>query len=318
MTSLLIVALESGAPEDLKTLSLANQLGVSKRRRLFKEGKTSDAGIGHDSVTMYSPELIRHTKSVDRMADTFFLRKRRGKIGLRNSSNPAPRYQENSVAFTQIQDPVSLSELEPFFAESIIKLDSFSWQTAAGLFDIQYYEQFLRHRNQPDLETDEAIQEEEFSARVVYTPPSTTTPTSQLILNLSQRLTNGKNILSIPALSFRSIVPNNSAVFRIVQHGSIYELQKAISEGSASLGDCDSKGRPLLNVRTNVLDRSLEQTQMTNVMKYAMRALRPTMARFLIEAGADVNSYEVDELGDTRYGPDKDLYVVTFSNIYNC
>lgn len=266
---------------------------------MFKDGRTSDAGISHDSVTMYSPEFIRHAKPADRMADPFFLRKRHGKICLRNSSNPVPRHQETSVAFTQFQDSVSSSELEPFFAQSIIKRDFFSWQTAAGLFDIQYYEQCLSHRNQPDSETDEAIQEEEFSARVVFTPASTTSSTFQLILNLSQRLTNGNNILSTPVLSFRSIVPKSSAVFRIVQHGSVYELQKAISEGSASLIDCDSKGRPLLNVRTNVLDHSLEQTQ-NNIMKYAMRALRPTMVRFLIEAGADVDSYEVDQLGESR------------------
>lgn len=37
-----------------------------------------------------------------------------------------------------------------------------------------------------------------------------------------------------------------------------------------------------------------------NILKYAMRALRPTMASFLIEAGADVNSYEVNHLGDMR------------------
>lgn len=158
----------------------------------------------------------------------------------------------------------------------------------------------MSQRNQPDSETDEAIQEEEFSARVVFTPASTTSSTSQLILSLSQRFTNGNNILSTPVLSFRSIVPKNSAVFRIVQHGSVYELQKALSEGSASLTDCDSKGRPLLNVRTNVLEHSHEHTQKTNFMKYAMRALRPTMARFLIEAGADVNSYEVDQLGEIR------------------
>ena len=43
-------------------------------------------------------------------------------------------------------------------------------------------------------------------------------------------------------------------------------------------------------------------------MKYAMRALRPTMASFLIEARADVNSYEVNHLGDMRYGPEDHVH----------
>lgn len=184
------------------------------------------------------------------------LRKRLSKICyLKDSPNPGPIHQNTSIAFTQLQDSVSSAELKPFLAQSIRKRDLFSWQTAVGIFDFQYNEQCLRQHNQPhDSEAEEVIPEEEFSARVAFTPASTTSSKFQFLLDLSQKLTNGNNILSTPILSFRSIIPKTSDVFRIVQYGSVYELRKALSEGCASLTDCDSKGRSLLNVRTNVLD----------------------------------------------------------------
>lgn len=263
-----------GALEDVRLPSLTNQSAVSKRRCLFNNGRSSDIGIGHGPVTLYSPGFIRHTESADGRADTLVLRKRIGKICYSKDN------QETSVAFTQLQDSVS-SDLEPFLGQSIVRRDLFSWQTAAGIFDVQYNVQCSRHPNQlHDSETEDAIPDEGFSARVAFTPAPTTISTFQLILNLSQKLMNGNNILSTPVISFRSIVPKTSDIFRIVQYGCVHDLQKALSEGSASLTDCDSKGRSLLN--------------------YAMRALRPTMAKFLIEAGADVNSYEVNHLGDMR------------------
>lgn len=278
----------------MKLPSLTSQSAVSNRRCLFNNGRTSDIGIGHSPVNIYSPGFIRHTESADGRADTFVLRKRIGKICYSKDN------QETSVAFTQFQDSVSL-ELEPFLAQSIVRRDLFSWQTAAGIFDVQYNVQYSRHPNQlHGSETEEAIPDEEFSARVAFTPTPTTHSTFQLILKLSQKLTNGINVLSTPVLSFRSIVPKTSDIFRIVQYGCVHDLQKALSEGSASLTDCDSKGRSLLNVRIKILDRLRERIHETNIMKYAMRALRPTMANFLIEAGADVNSYEVNHLGDMR------------------
>lgn len=241
----------SGVLEDLKPPSLANQSTTSERRCFLNNGKTADVGIGHDSVTMYSPGYIKHTESADRITDTMVLRQRLSKIcSLKDSPTPVPIHQNTSVAFTQLQDSVSSAELEPFLAQSIRKRDLFSWQTAVGIYDFQYNEQYLRHHGS---ETEEVIPEEEFSARVAFTPASNTSSKFQFLLDLSQKLTNGNNILSTPILSFRSIIPKTSDVFRIVQYGSVYELRKALSEGCASLTDCDSKGRSLLNVRTNVL-----------------------------------------------------------------
>jgi len=39
---------------------------------------------------------------------------------------------------------------------------------------------------------------------------------------------------------------------------------------------------------------------LADIIKYALHALRPTMARFLLEAGADVNAYEIDLIGLLR------------------
>lgn len=104
----------------------------------------------------------------------------------------------------------------------------------------------------------------------------------------------GNNILATPILSFRSIVSYTSEIFDVVRYGSIIDLQKAIGEGKASATDCDPNGRSLLNVSINILIQLHRAMTSTDLVKYALEALRPSMAKFLIQAGADANSLEND------------------------
>ncbi|MCJ1461879.1 hypothetical protein MMC07_000478 [Pseudocyphellaria aurata] len=287
-----------GGLEDLKLPSIADPSAAAQSPCSLGDKIHTGVGTGHDLVTMYTLGSIKHNKNSDRTADTYVLRRRLvNNFRLKDSLITTPKYPGSSTTSTQFQNSMPSSELEPFLAEFVRKYDVFSWQTAAGIFDVQYDEHFLRPRDGfQDSEIEETIPGEKFSARVVFTPASTNSSNLQLVLNLSQKLTNGNNILSTPVLSFRSIIPKSSDVFRIVQYGSVHDLQKVLSEGSASLIDSDPKGRSLLN--------------------YALRALRPTMASFLIRAGADVNSYEVNYLGDMS--DDIDLITAFYYEIECC
>ena len=153
------------------------------------------------------------------------------------------------------EESVPSSEFRPIQAQSITENNFLSRQTIAGTIDVQFKEQWLLvHCNRPnDSSAGEEPPEETFSARIVFTPASHMGLSSQVILEISQALTKGNNILSTRILSFRSIVPNTSEIFCIVQYGSIENLQKAINEGTASLTDCDPDGRSLLNVGINLL-----------------------------------------------------------------
>ena len=61
-------------------------------------------------------------------------------------------------------------------------------------------------------------------------------------------------------LTFRAIVLDDLEVFRVVESGSIRKLRKLLNNGTASLGDCDSKKRSLLNVSiSRAIDHALHE-----------------------------------------------------------
>jgi site-specific recombinase XerD len=60
------------------------------------------------------------------------------------------------------------------------------------------------------------------------------------------------------------------------------------------MSNCDPNGRFLPNVSINILVQPHRAMTLTDLVKYALHALRPAMAKFLIQAGADVNSLEKD------------------------
>ena len=91
--------------------------------------------------------------------------------------------------------------------------------------------------------------DEAFAAKVVITPTTTTTLSNfQIIIDLASKTYQDRTVHFTPTLTFRAMIPDYSEVFEIVQRGSVKKLKKLLSSGAASLGDCDSEGRSLLNV----------------------------------------------------------------------
>lgn len=54
-----------------------------------------------------------------------------------------------------------------------------------------------------------------------------------------------------PTLSFCAIIPDDSRIFTLTSEGDLEGMINHIQQGHASLTDCDSKGRTLLNASQN-------------------------------------------------------------------
>jgi hypothetical protein len=52
-----------------------------------------------------------------------------------------------------------------------------------------------------------------------------------------------------PTISFTAIIPDDSEIFALARGGDLQGIIKHVQQGHASLTDCDTKGRTLLNVR---------------------------------------------------------------------
>ena len=70
----------------------------------------------------------------------------------------------------------------------------------------------------------------------------------QIVIDVASKTYHDRTIYLTPVLTFRAIVPDDSEVFRVVEGGSVRKLKNLLNNGMASLGDCDSMGRSLLNV----------------------------------------------------------------------
>ena len=71
----------------------------------------------------------------------------------------------------------------------------------------------------------------------------------KLIVWFSQKLRGLQFDILPSTISFQSVRPDESHVFELATFGSVEELVALFEAGDASLSDCDSKGRSLLNVR---------------------------------------------------------------------
>ncbi len=101
----------------------------------------------------------------------------------------------------------------------------------------------------PDIqEQDTESFDEEFAAKMLVTPTSASLSSYQIVIDIASRINQNRTICFTPTLTFRVMVPDDSEVFRVVKGGSVKKLKKLLQSGVASLGDCDSEGRSLLNV----------------------------------------------------------------------
>ena len=97
-----------------------------------------------------------------------------------------------------------------------------------------------------ELDTESA--DEAFAAKILVTPTQASASNLQIAIDTVSRTYRNRTIYFTPTLTFRAMVADDSEVFRVVEGGSVKKLRMILSSGKASLGDCDSMGRSLLNV----------------------------------------------------------------------
>jgi Fission yeast centromere protein N-terminal domain/Tc5 transposase DNA-binding domain len=89
---------------------------------------------------------------------------------------------------------------------------------------------------------------EHFQASIVITPPAGVHSVPQTIIHLGTETSKFISITSTPIITYRNIRPEDSEVFKVAMLGNSRDLQILLSSGEASLSDCDSQGRSLINV----------------------------------------------------------------------
>ena len=90
--------------------------------------------------------------------------------------------------------------------------------------------------------------EEAFAAKLLINPVSAPISNFEIVIDVASKRYHDRTMYLTPTLTFRAIVPDDSEVIRVVEGGSVRKLKKLLDSGQASLGDCDSMGRSLLNV----------------------------------------------------------------------
>ena len=119
-----------------------------------------------------------------------------------------------------------------------------SWTLGNSRLDAIFRTMILPDAEDQDTES----AEEAFAAKLLITPVSAPFSNFQIIVDVASKTYHDRTMYLTPMLTFRAIIPDDSEVFRIVEGGSVSKLKKLLDSGKASLGDCDSMGRSLLNV----------------------------------------------------------------------
>jgi len=101
--------------------------------------------------------------------------------------------------------------------------------------------------NSLDRSSDEQATQH-FRAKIVFTPPATFSSVPQTTVHLATHTKSYTSTLLTPLISFRTIIPLDSEIFKIATFGTSTDLQILLSSGKASLTDCDPYGRSPINV----------------------------------------------------------------------
>lgn len=78
----------------------------------------------------------------------------------------------------------------------------------------------------------------------------------KISVSFLQRLTSSGFSCVNPGLLFHPVVPRDAEIFKAVTTGDVDRMFELLNSGKASLRDCDSEGRSLLNVRHRIDDMS--------------------------------------------------------------
>ena len=107
--------------------------------------------------------------------------------------------------------------------------------------------------------------------------------------SVHQRITADGFVSLCPSISVGLVREDDSPIFGFVSSGDIDGLLSLLSQGKASLRDCDLFGAPLLHVSGTRL-KSVGFSCL--LLQYAIG--QPRMCEFLIENGADVDEIALE------------------------
>ncbi|KAL9610262.1 MAG: hypothetical protein Q9167_005033 [Letrouitia subvulpina] len=189
--------------------------------------------------------------------------------------NESPPTSSHRGSVLSLKLPPPLDRAVPFQGQRLLS-SSASWKSVVADFVL-----FIRTRFEAKQEHQSYISNEDFEKTVFASlsvlPKSHRDIQHQFTIELAQKITQNRLISLTPVISFRNIVSADSKIFGIALDGDIDALKVLLTEGKASLRDCDPGGRSLLS--------------------YSIQGLNVSMVKFLIEQGADVDAFEPNEYG---------------------
>jgi hypothetical protein len=162
-----------------------------------------------------------------------------------------PKYSLTSALdITKSDVDTSRDEQRPRKLRFRLRILSQSRETDFGRIDFivqkRYSNSGFRSSSAPTTNSHMNL-EDGLEARTVITPFKSAAATPQMIFDLTHN--SDDNSLSGLILSVRSTIPDDSKVIQVAMAGSRHDLEMMIANGIASLTDCDTQGRSLLNVR---------------------------------------------------------------------
>lgn len=89
---------------------------------------------------------------------------------------------------------------------------------------------------------------EQCYTNITITAPGDVRLVPQTVFSLAREISQHGSTLFTPVISFRRTRPDSDEIFRIARNGTSEALQRALFSGEASLSDCDTEGRSLINV----------------------------------------------------------------------
>lgn len=129
-----------------------------------------------------------------------------------------------------------------------------NFTTELGLVSLQVKKRRILKSTKPrnDLVNQETDQQVEniFEGTISLIPEENVSKV-KLSASFLQKWTENGCFSLKPTLSFCAIIPDDSRIFTLTSEGNLKGMINHIRQGHASLTDCDSRGRTLLNVGTS-------------------------------------------------------------------
>lgn len=121
---------------------------------------------------------------------------------------------------------------------------------SSGRIDLHFRQNKIRRLryDQGDDLRDDADSRETFVAKFDLTPPASLNPRGQAVLELRQELWRAHSLVSVPRLSFRRFIPNDSEIFDFIKQDSLDDVYRLFREGQVFINDRNAKGQSLLCV----------------------------------------------------------------------